>query len=164
MPVSPTGHSDGPKATRHFQMPIGGQQYLPWVKATGLPGPSFHPQVGVFGLWTHIQTLCLLLMQTLSQLETWSEAPGAPCGAAMGRSCPCTGGTATETCRPAATTTLARASTCSSSTTPTPSCATRLSTSTSTTPAEGPLGQGAGGVCCLEQAASWGLLFWIGKS
>uniref|UniRef100_A0A9L0R8K5 Transmembrane p24 trafficking protein family member 8 n=1 Tax=Equus caballus TaxID=9796 RepID=A0A9L0R8K5_HORSE len=102
--------------------------------------------------------------RTLSQLEMWREAPGAPCEVAMGKSCLCTGGTATETCRLAATTTPVRASTCSSLTTPTPCCATRLSTSTSTTRAEGWLGREAGGRCGLEQAASWGLLFWIGES
>ena len=60
----------------------------------------------------------------------------------MGRSCLCTGGTATETCRQAATTTPVKASTCSSLTTPTPCCATRLSISTSTTPAEDPWAPG----------------------
>lgn len=90
----------------------------------------------------------------------WREAPGAPCGAATGRSCPCTGGTATGTCRPAATTTPARASTCSSSTTPTPCSATRLSTSTSTTLAEGPLAQEAGGCSRAGAGCRLGPLGW----
>lgn len=105
----------------------------------------------------------ILLMQTLSQLEMWREAPGAPCGVATGRSCLCTGGTATETCRLAATTTLGRASTCSSLTTPTPCFATRLSTSTSTTLAEG-RGDQAGGVCWLSRLPDGASHFWQARA
>lgn len=132
-------------------------------ESTRSPGPLSSLQVGLTQSLNSCADTAILLTQTLSQPEMWREAPGAPCGVAMGRSCLCTGGTATETCRLAATTTLVRASTCSSLTTPTPCYATRLSTSTSTTLAEG-RGDGHAGVCWLEWAASWCLLLLIGKS
>lgn len=99
----------------------------------------------------------LLLLQNPSRWEMWREAPGVLYGAAMGRSCLCTGGTATEMCKLAAMITLGRASTCSSLITPTPCSATRLSTSISTILAEGCWAR-AGCVCWLKQAASWCLL------
>lgn len=117
---------------------------------------------------SHLQAACiqatnaylnsaLLLLQNPSLSEMWREAPGVHYGVAMGKSCLCTGGTATGMCRLAAMTTLERASTCSSLTTRTPCCVTRLCTSTSTTLAEG-CWAGAGCVCWLKQAASWCLL------
>lgn len=144
MQVSPSSHCDDQKITRHFQMSVCRTAITsPHCESHWVTWSFRSPSGRTYAVSEHISKhSAILLMQNPFQLEMWREAPGAPCGVAMGRSCLCTGGTATETCRLAAMTTLVRASTCSSLTTPTPCCATRLSTSTSTTPAEGLLGRG----------------------
>lgn len=113
--------------------------------------PLSHPQAGCIQSINSYLNSAFLLLQNLSLWEMWREAPGVLYGAAMGRSCLCTGGTATEMCKLAAMTTLGRASTCSSLITHIPCCATRLSTSTSTTLAEGCWAR-AGFVSWLVQA------------